>query len=597
MGSGIFFPISAIFVSTLIILMFFYKKHINTIETKLYSWLIITNFFGLIIEFCCTFASYIYNKYPLLSNIILKLYLVYIITWAVIFAIYIFVISHEKEYIASIKKRAKIIISICYWISNLIVFILPIKLVVENDFAVRYTEGPCVSYTYAVSTFIVIIMLYCMIINFKNLKSKKYLPLFAFLVIGTISMYLQMLNPGLLLMTSVETYIILLMYFTIENPDMKMVEEIIKNKTILDNNNTKNTIFIYDIVQNLRKSLTNIRKSIKDYYDFHININNCLSEITNETNKTDSIINNMLDISNVDSKRIPIYIDKYDLKKIINQLQVKYKSLIPNDINLIVNISSDIPNYLYGDAVRLKQIINSILNNSLKYTKKGFIDLTVYSIIKRDVCRLLITIEDSGIGMPVEQINNILSTDNYTENVALDFDKSEAPLTVIKKLAGNIGGVMLLESEENVGTKITIVLDQKIVDTNNNFKYENIINSRKNIYIADKNWKNIQSNINKTLYQNNIKAEYCRHGVELLQKIRNKETFDLIILNDNIEGTTCKQIIEKIRIGEKNTDKIVVICPSTKQHIYSKLNVNGFIDDRFKYKDLIKEIMKNLHKK
>lgn len=595
MGSGIFFPISAIFVSILIILMFFYKKHINTIETKLYTWLILTNFFGLIIEFCCTFASYIYDKHPLLSNIILKLYLIYIITWAIIFAVYIFVISHEKEYIASIKKRAKIIIAICYWISNLIVFILPIKLVVENDFAVRYTKGPSVSYTYAISTFIVIIMLYCMIINFKNLKSKKYLPLFAFLIIGTVSMYLQMLNPGLLLMTSVETYIILLMYFTIENPDMKLVEEIIKNKTIMDNSNAKNTFFIYDIVQNLRKSLANIRKAIKDYHDTIISIDNCFSEIINETNKTDSIINNVLDISNIDFKRIPVYTDKYDLKRVINQLQVKYRNLIPNNINFMVNVSNDIPNYLYGDAVRLKQIINSILNNSLKYTKKGFIDLTVYSIIKRDVCRLLITIEDSGIGMSVDQINNILNTDNYTENVSLDFDNSEAPLTVIKKLIGNIGGAMLLESEENVGTKITIVLDQRIADYDNNFKYENIINSRKNIYIADKNWKNIQSNINKTLYQNNIKAEYCRHGVELLQKIRNKETFDLIILNDNIEGTTCKQIIEKIRIDEKNEDKIVVICPAIKQHIYSKLNVNGFIDDKLKYRDLIKEIMKNLH--
>lgn len=597
MGSGIFFPISAIFVSTLILLMFFYRKHINTVETRLYSWLITINFFGLIIEFCCSFAAYIHDKNPILSDAILKLYLVYIITWAVIFAVYIFVISHEKEYVLRIKNKAKIVLSICYWVSIIIIFILPIKLVIENDFAVRYTEGPSVQFTYAISTFIIIIMLYCMVKNFKNLKSKKYLPVFVFLAIGTVSMYFQMLNPGLLLMTSVETYIMLLMYFTIENPDMKIVEEIIKNKNIADNNNEKNIFFIYDIVQGLRNSLTNIRKNIREYHDNRVSIDDCLSEITSETNKTESMINNILDISNIDLKRIPVYTDEYDLKRLIKQLQIKYKSIISNNINFIVNVSNDIPNYMYGDAVRLKQIINSILNNSIKYTKKGFIDLTVYPIVKRDVCRLLITIEDSGMGMSSSKINDIFNSNNYSDEIIDEFDKSDAPLVVVKKLIGNIGGTMLLESEEDVGTKVTIVLDQKIPNNDNNFEYKNIINNRKNIYIADKNWKSIQSSIDRVLYENNIKAEYCRHGVELLQKIRNRDTFDLIVINDNIEGTSCKEIVEKIRVNEKNTDKIIIICPKSKQNIYSKLDIDGFLDSKIKYKELAKDITKSLRKK
>lgn len=594
MGSGIFFPISAIFVSALILLMFFYRKHINTVETRLYSWLITINFFGLIIEFCCTFAAYIHDKSPILSDAILKLYLVYIITWAVIFAVYIYVISHEKEYVSKIKNKAKIVLSICYWISIIIIFILPIKLVIENDFAVRYTEGSSVQFTYAISTFIIIIMLCCMVKNFKNLKSKKYLPVFVFLVIGTVSMYFQMLNPGLLLMTSVETYIMLLMYFTIENPDMKMVEEIIKNKNIADNNNEKNIFFIYDIVQGLRRALANIRKNIKEYYDSYINVDDCLLEITNETSKAESVINNILDISNVDSKRIPVYTDEYNLKSIIKQLQIKYKNLISDNINFIVNISNDIPNYLYGDAVRLKQIINSILNNSLKYTEKGFIDLTIYPIIKRDICRLLITVEDSGMGMSSPKINDILENNNYNDKIIEGFDKSDAPLAAVKKLVGSIGGTMLLESEEDVGTKVTIVLDQKIPNIDSNFEYKNIINNRKNIYIADKNWKSIQGSIDRVLYENNIKAEYCRHGVELLQKIRNRDTFDLIIINDNIEGTSCKEIIEKIRVNEKNTDKIIIICPKSKQNIYSKLDIDGFLDNKIKYKELAKAITKSL---
>src|SRR5574344_728967 len=493
-----------------------------------------------------------------------------------------------------IKNKAKIIVIICYWISVLIIFSLPIKLVIENNFSVRYTEGPSVIFTYALSSLIVIIMLYCMIRNFKNLKSKKYLPLFVFLVVGAGSMYFQMLNPGLLLITSVETYIILLMYFTIENPDMKMIEEIIKNKNIADNNNEKKTFFIYDIVQNLRRPLSNIRKVIKDYNSNYIDINNCLNEVVQETTKADLIINDTLDISNLSSEKIFVYKDNYDLKIMIKQLQVKYKNLISKDVNFIVNVSNDVPNHLYGDVVRLKQIINSILDNSLKYTKKGFIELTIYPIIKRDVCRLLITIEDSGIGMTIEQTNSILEENNISKHNE-ELDQSDASLFATKKLVNYIGGTMLLESEKNVGTKVTIILDQRMPEITDNFEYTYIVNGSKNIYILDDNWESIQSKIDKTLYENNIKADYCKHGVEILQKIRNREIFDLIVINDNINGTSCKEILEKIVNVEKYVGKILVICPKSKQHIYSKYKLDGLLNDDFKYKDLVNKITKHLH--
>ena len=106
MGSGLFFTVSALFIIVFII------------------------------EFACTLASLYYNQMPFISNIILKLYLVYIITWAFIFTVYIFVISHEKDYLIKIKNRSKKVLSILYWISIIIIFILPIKLVIKNNFAI-----------------------------------------------------------------------------------------------------------------------------------------------------------------------------------------------------------------------------------------------------------------------------------------------------------------------------------------------------------------------------------------------------------------------------------------------------------------------------
>ena len=93
MGSGIFFPLSAIPFSILIMVLFFRKEQAKNIETKIYKFLIISNFIGLIIELLCTYASMIYETHPIISNIIYKSYLVYLLTWTAFFTYYVYRIS------------------------------------------------------------------------------------------------------------------------------------------------------------------------------------------------------------------------------------------------------------------------------------------------------------------------------------------------------------------------------------------------------------------------------------------------------------------------------------------------------------------------
>ena len=97
MGSGIFFPISALPIIITIILTFNLKKHIKTTETRIYNMLIITNLIGLIIELACAVACRIYDINRILSLFILKSYLVYLIVWTAIFSSYIFRISKEVD--------------------------------------------------------------------------------------------------------------------------------------------------------------------------------------------------------------------------------------------------------------------------------------------------------------------------------------------------------------------------------------------------------------------------------------------------------------------------------------------------------------------
>lgn len=593
MGSGLYFPIAAMFIIALLILLFFFKKHLNTTETKLYSWLIMTNFFGLILEFACTFASIIYDKLPIISDIIFKLYLVYIITWAIIFTMYIYVISHDIEYLLKIKKNAITILTFLYWIIIIIVFVLPIKLVTENDFAIRYTEGASVTFTYIISSIIVLIMLYCMIRNFKNIKSKKYLPLFALLIIGAGAMYIQMLNPGLLLITSVETYILLLMYFTIENPDMKMVEELIKSKSLVNIANENKTMFLYNIVQNLRNPLNETIKKI-DLLREENNIkllHGGLYEVENEIKKSDSIINKMLDMSTTSSDTIPFSNNEYDVTILFKELELKYKDKMPNNVEFISNIEEDIPRFLYGDSVRMKQIINSILINSVQNTNKGYIELSVSCIIKRDICRLLITVEDSGIGMSISDANEIFK---LNQDVKSEIDSIDVSMPVVKKIIEQIGGTIILESDKGIGTKVTAIIDQRIVKMNDNFEYKNIVNNRKNIIIVDKNKLQIKQKYDKLFYENNIKVDYALYGIYLLEQVRKKYEYDLIIINENVSGESASEIVTKLINIEKYKGKILIIGSDKSNNIYNeKVDVINKDLDKNTIKKIITKYLKS----
>ena len=138
-GTGIFFPICAIPFSVLLLILFYKKGHVKNKETKIYEMLLISNFFGLIIELLCTPASNIYNEFPIISKLIYKSYLFYLILWISTFAYYVFSMIKNDNKI--IKKRM-VMFTVYYVLITIIIAVLDINLVVAKDFLIRYTVGP-----------------------------------------------------------------------------------------------------------------------------------------------------------------------------------------------------------------------------------------------------------------------------------------------------------------------------------------------------------------------------------------------------------------------------------------------------------------------
>ena len=574
MGSGIYFPLSALLFSFLLVGLTFFKKHIKTVETKLYSLLVLSNSLGLFVELLCTYASYIYDKNVVLANFILKLYLTFITAWVYIFTIYIIYISVDNKKID--LKKSKIWSILIFAILNVIIFILPIKLVVENNFTIRYTTGLSVYFTYFISSILIFIMLIYIIKNIKNLKTKKYLPLLAFLIVGSTSMAIQMINPGMLLVTYMETFITSLMYHTIENPDLKIIEELKKNRSLTSKSYIEKTNFLFRMSAEVRKPIENI----KELNDYNIESND-IKEIKENSKEIDLnirnanfTINNVLDVSSLDTKNINIVKNKYNIKKLLNEIYLREKKKI-NNIRFDFNIG-ELPEYLYGDSIRLKQVLICILDNLIENTKEGFIEVNVNSINKYDVCRLIITIENSGIPLSLEEINNILDNEKeIDENISLED---------INKLINMMNGSLNIKSEE--GNEFTISIDSIIVEP----KKEEITNETDILFIS--NNERILKGLEYAFEEYTTNS--VMSGIDAIDLIKSGENYNLIIIDDEMKPISGLETLKRLRKENINIPAIIMLDEG-KEHIKNHYIKDGFTDYIIK-SDIKNEIKRIINK-
>ena len=569
------FTIYSLFYSLLINIVYFSSKRLRSIENKIFEKIMLTNFVGVLLAIGSYFTIKNIDRFELLNTFVSKGYIIYLLTWLTLFSVYIFVISIKdgKDKKSEVNKIINLF-GILYLIFLIIIIIKP--LYYHNINGAIYSYGPSANVMYIVSIVYITVWLIRLSTNIKRIRDKKYLPIFAFMGLGLVVMIIQKQHPELLLMTSMETFIVFLMYHTIENPDMQIIEEVHRAKEISDNANEEKSMFLYNMTNEIRGitkdidySADNILEEVDNKKVDVLNIGNSAREIKNNTAKFTTMTNEILDISQMDSN-IKIYNDKYNVKIIIKELvQIYKKKAEDKGISFRTNIASDIPPYLYGDSMGLKKALSIILDNSVKYTSSGFIDFDVSTIIKRDIARLVITVEDSGSGIKAEDLNKIFNKKvNDNERLNIKYNLYNA-----KRLVILMGGTIIPSSVYGRGTTIKVVLDQKIADIDDTLdKYESVYD-KKSILLVDDNVSSGKI-FTKMLKDTNIELSIVTSGKECLDKIRNKDKYDLILLDEDMEpldGITVMRKLKEIRTF------------NTKTILLTKNNDYEYNDDYLEY--------------
>ncbi len=573
--------VSLIFILILNI-VYFSKKRADLEENKPYKVILISSLIvatiDTVIHIICsanTFESIVNNYYTLLNYLNKILSALFSVIFSSLF-FYTLLITYDK--VRKNPKKISTILIIANIVFSVIMLFTNIELV-DAKVATNVT-GATTMLGYAM----VAIMLTCsLLVALTNIKKldKRYLPIFIVFLLLVILYFFSLLIPGMIIYDLILALMCYIMYFTIENPDMKMLDEVHKAKVISDNANEEKTLFLYNMTNEIRAITKDIDKETDNILDETDNkkidveeINNSARNIKGSTAKFTTMTNEILDISSIDSASVRIYNEKYNIKRLLKELVGIYKPKAQNkNLDFRVSIASDIPEYLYGDGINLKKVLTIILDNSIKYTNNGYIEFNINTIIKGDIARLIISVEDSGIGMKAEDINKIFTKKQERE----DNHNLNNNLYNAKRLITLMNGTIVPSSSYGSGTTMKIILDQKYdtIDTDIN-KYDNIYDKKKVLLIDDS--PSSEKLFNKILSGTNIELTSVKLGKEGLEKIRNKEKYDLILLDEELEPQNGHIIMRKLLEIRNFNTKVILLTKDNKYDYDDSYLQEGFTD-------------------
>lgn len=556
-----------------LIVSYFSKSHLKTKENKYYSILLIINFIGLLLEILCGILG---NKLPddaIICHFFTKLFMCFMTYFTLTLTIYIYSLCFEKN--ENVFNRIKNLTCIVGMLSTFIIFVLPIT--TGNGFA----TGLSCDYTYNLGTVAITASIITIFCHIKNVKMKKVLPFLAFTLFNIIIVFIQRINPTVTLTTSMESIVLFIMYFTIENPDLKIIEELTKTHAMTEASNAEKNKFIFSITNDIQDKIDKLDK-------LYLEMSNCNSlEIINEDLvKSKNIIDtarnkirNTIDVSSLDVRNLNEVKNKYNPKLLFNSIYYNYKNKLDKNIDFRIIMEDNIPNELYGDSIRVKQIVSTLLGNAFKYTKDGYVEFRINSIIKSNICRLIIVVEDSGCGIDVFKQKEIMSNhEELTNAEIINKDNLELNLKLVRKIINIIGGTFIIESGSTKGAKITVTLNQEIVTSNNDTienKYKDYYNDIKNIGVISSNEKNVRvvKSIGK---KNGDVVESFDMTKTCLDKIRNGESFNIVVIDEDMDKIDARSFLDKVRQVDGFKGKVFVITKKKSINLKKELKEYGF---------------------
>lgn len=570
-----------IFVFSLSII-YFSKERIKNDENTLYTFLIIANIIGLILHLLCDYTSFYYDKTPIvISTIIYKTFLIYYFVFGALLLSYLIIIAKIKYKRIILGLIA--IITVILYIGS---YFMPQDIYRNMSNMIFYTRGQDVQFTFCICAIEVIVLFIIILLKIKEINKKKAIPLFLFILGGTISIMFQRRFPDIILTDCIESVILLLMYFTIENPDVKMVEQLEVAKKAADKANSAKTDFLSSMSHEIRTPLNAIvgfSDCITEAKDLDEAKENA-KDIVNASNTLLEIVNGILDISKIEAGKLEIINSTYNAKELFEELATLIRPKMDEKaLDFKYYIAPDLPNVLYGDHASIKKVVTNLLSNASKYTDKGFVNYEVNCVRNNDTCKLIISVEDSGRGIKKESVDKLFNKFQRVDEARnTTIEGTGLGLAITKQLVELMGGKIIVHTVYGEGSKFTVMLPQKIEKAMIREKVNTVSDTLnlgdKKILIVDDNSLNLKV-ANKLLERYNATDVECvDSGFACLNRIKSGNKYDVILLDDMMPKMSGIETLRKLRAIPGFDIPVVALTANAITGMREKYLNSGFND-------------------
>lgn len=316
-----------------------------------------------------------------------------------------------------------------------------------------------------------------------------------------------------------------------------------------------------------------------------------------------SIVNSILDISKIEAGEFQLESQHFSLEALVGNIQsILFNKAKQKGLEFNVNVSNNIfPAYL-GDSARLRQVLINLLDNAIKFTPDGFINLSVRVIeVEEKSHTIEFVLTDTGIGMNSEYLDQIFSKFTQEEkSTSRKFGGTGLGMSITKEIIQLMGGTIDVWSEKNKGTKITIRLNlpkgntKKLIITDGE-SYKNGLEGIKVLLVED----NVMNRFIaiKSLNYFGCQVEEAENGKVALEKVKEQE-YDVILMDIQMPEMDGVETTKAIRNDlNKDTPIIAVSANAFRKDIdlYLSIGMNDYVTKPFNEAELFHAIQNHLN--
>lgn len=523
---SICFTIAGVIFSILLFIIYSFKTNFSISENKIYHSIIITTIITGLIEIYAFIL--VRNNIPENSNLYLfalKFLFLGFVTWLYLFTLYTVIVTLKLKDKDNDKCRIILVISsIIFTILSIITITLPISINKVGDLLLPTGSGVEVIYLLAVLCFV--IMIIAIISNHRELKNKKYYPVYFLLVILGIMILIQKIFPDLLLINFSLSIIIYIMYFTIENPDIKLSKELKYTKELLNKRNELASNTINNLIISIKEPLT----EIANFSNKKINKNNIslsLEEIKELQKTTLSLVdkvNKVMDITRIESSDYSIKERKYQTSNLIDNI----KGILEKNNKEVNYEISTLPKVLYGSDTNIVQTFSYLVDFISKNFENYILSIKISNLLVRNKCHLKFSLVVDS------KYNNL---DMYEKDNKYTLSNKSIEYEIYEKLIDLQRGHNFISKD---GSKVIFEFSlyqrqEEVKEINDNEEIEYFDASDKNVLVALNSHNDIR-NLSELLMNYNVNITTAGSVNEPNELLSSNKTFDLVFLSEHIYG-------------------------------------------------------------